>query len=364
MNSNSLSFTPSIQMRIKDLSHSERVERARKIEVMMQLPRIMKQYESISAFDSDKVLPDDKEELYALISLPSKFSTFLRAAFLVRSNFDQWNALVRNPSSEPSSVFKSILDDKLLVFLLFWCDIIMVFHLDPRSPFLDCDKWHKENYLIYTNIDHEVGTEEKVLDFWAALGMPGKDTLWGKDMGELEMMRSETIGRERRPDNFCLGWYFYRIAYKFDLSFLTDINNGEASTDEMLFNMTEFVLKASSALAFDIEELSILETLMRLFPQFTQLVANVSKKYILDVNELTLSTVDYQHTKYRVLEEEFGCNLMYRSDYVNMFPCNQSLLKMFKRHPQLYTRWAVDAKMQHLYYMLVASPRAFLNRDK
>lgn len=351
-------------MRIKDLSHSERVERARKIEMMMQLPRIMKQYESISAFDSDKGLPNDKEELYALISLPSKLSKFLRAAFLVRSNFDQWNVLVKNPSSKPSSVFKSILDDKLLVFLLFWCDIIMVFHLDPRSPFLDCDRWNKESYIICTNIDHEVGTEEKILDFWAALGMPGKETLWGKDMGELEMMRSETIGRERRHDNFCLGWYFYRIAYKFDLSFLTDIYNGEASTDEMLFNMTEFVLKASGALAFDMEELSILESLMRLFPQFPPLVANVSKKYILDVNELNLSTVDYQHTKYRVLEEEFGCNLMYRSDYVNMFPCNQSLLKMFKRYPQLYTRWAADAEMQHLYYMLVAPPSAFLTRDK
>lgn len=343
---------------LANLSTQERSERARVIESLMTNSMATYDYETVAWFNSIDKSPNDvftvePEKVLKMALLPRRLSKFLRAALLIRHNYSHWCELLKDITQPLPIQLESVLEDKMLVFLLIWCDAIKVFHLNPEYPFLICEHSPEVSrnfpiYDIYT-VDGDLRITQLLLDLWNKIQMPEKVTVWGKELTEVAD-RLQNGNPSGKIDDLNIGDIFYKAAHAFDLSFLSDDSGEGCYTEKVSFDLNELVLKCSAAVALDSSDSNTLEIVLELFPQFPELVGEISKHYVLSSRKY----FEYDSSiRTKILREIFDHQLLDFSFNERTPLRNQSILSMIKAHPQMYARWAVEPKLRILYRKLI-----------
>lgn len=193
--------------------------------------------------------------------------------------------------------------------------------------------------------DGNLSITKSVLNMWVSLQMPGSDSEWGEELEDVK--RKLSAGNPSgKLDDLSIDSIFYDIAYIFDLSFLRDKAISNHRTERILIDMDEFVLKCGAALALDSSDCNTIDIVLHLFPQFPDLVGEISNHYILSSRKIIEPDCSIRS---EILNEVFDYRL---SDFVfgERTPLrNQSILSMMESHPQLYARWSVEPKLRVLY---------------
>lgn len=338
-------------------SIQERGERARVIEYLMSGSNHLEAYKKIAR---DQVLDEspssevsvDKNEVLKIVLIPARLSKFLRAALLIRHHYSHWCEFLKDTTQPPSIQLQSVIEDKVLLFLLFWCDAIKVFHLNPGYPFLIC-----ESVPEFTRVfgDYHICAEEEtpeiidsVLEVWKRMRMPGSNTKWGKALADVEeRLRNGRGSGEFNDVN--IGGIFFDLAKTYCLGFINDKSGQICHVEGIALNMDNFVKSCSAALAFDRADENSLDVVRELFPQFPDLVGNISKQYVFSSRTFV---EPYFSVRKEILKELFD-NKLLGLVYDERTPMyNHSILSMIRSHPQLYARWAVEPKLRVLYHEL------------
>lgn len=332
---------------LTDLSIQERNERAQVIECLMLNPSLTNEYGDIALYQSSNLKLGKNNEIFKSTMSPSRLSTFLKAALVIRHNYLQWCKFLDN-SSKPPIELNSLANDELLVFFLFWCDAINVISLNPYDPFLICDT--VEDQFVHPTFvirakDGKLSITKKVLEKWKMLNMPGKDSSWGKNLTSVDRKLSDG-NSAYKLDDLNIGSEFYLLAYTFDLTCMTDNSGNKRYTEEIILDMNELVMKCSTALAFDDSDCNTLEIVRRLFPQFPELVGEISKHYVLTSR---IYDTPISSNRREILDDIFDpTSLDYQYDERTPL-WNSSILSMIESHPELYARWAIEPRLRVLY---------------
>lgn len=245
------------------------------------------------------------------------------------------------------------LKTKCLCFFLFWCEAIKLFHLNPDYPFLICEHvpevTHDDSIYIIHAEDGNPRVTQAVIDMWIRKEMPGRGSMWGNELGDVEQRLREG-NPSAKLDFFSIDYIFYFVAHTFGLSFLSDMTGGNCHTEVIALNKDELVLKCSWAVALDGSDCNTLDTVMQLFPQFPESVGEISKRYVLSSRRNIEPNCSIRS---EILNEVFK----HRSPalfYDENSPLrNQNILSMMKSNPQLYVRWAVEPKLLTIYRKLI-----------
>lgn len=353
-------------MDFDEFSLLERHERARRIHFAM-----LHDDSSIDFGDFSKDIlytSEVKEKIRDRLLLPSKMSEFFSAASLVRKNPIQWIKYMTNPSRRPPKVFESFSDDKLLIFYLFFCDKMKIFHLDPDYPFFICDQVDTYTYVVRGEADDDLGTVQAIIKMWISTGSPWKESDWGVRLLRIAEMLRDNSAFEKNKNHAVIGWYFWELTHHF--GFVDCLHGQDISTDIGFLDLPQFAIEASIAVALDNHGLNTLELIHELFPQFPELIPNTIRVYFLSITNSQPPTHQNATTSYareRMLKQEgesfiiartvlyeiFDVRVSYSDIDENIPLRNQSIKEFIRKFPELFIRWTADSRMRNLYRRLI-----------
>lgn len=354
-------------MSFDELSPSERHERARRIEFAMRDPITFIDFGNFTREDQQR--PEVREQIRKRLMSPSRMTAFLHAASLVRRNQTQWTSYLRNPTRQSPKAFESFADDKVLVLYLFCCDILKLFRLNPRYPFLICEQVDIHIFHVNGKPDDDYEIVKSVVNMWISLGSPWKESKWGAELSSINDSLRETNTLKRKRRKISIGWNFWEMAREFGFqSFLHGVGTS-LSTNKMALNMPYFVMGASIAVAFDYSGYNTFELIHELLPQFPEFIPNAIRAYFLSITsperpDIEDATTLHEHerllkmqgtfpTAETILGQIFDTEIWYIRIDENINLRNQSILEVIKKHPELFMRWTADSKIRKLHRRLI-----------
>lgn len=317
----------------------ERIERASRIEfsgiaVQSYAPEYLESYQS-----------EAKKEAKKMVEFVSNTNTWLHAVQLVRKHYAQWKGFLKRPSGPAPHVFKSFIDDKMLVFYLFLGDHLNIFRLNPRFPFISGETFDDRKLLVQGRRDNNFCDVKFVVKTWESLGSPWTDSRCGKDLSCLAKEIKKSKARKEKQSNFCLAWHFWELTSQFGVYWcLSDSDHTEETTERVLFDFYDFIQVTSISIASDRPGMNSLETIGELFPEFPKLVAFIIHEYCRTVVANNPNRIECPLI-HEALEEKFGCEITYDStSSYNKFIHNKSIVSELESHPELH--YAIDMRSQ------------------
>lgn len=307
--------------------------------------------------------PNTPDNIRKMITVSSTVTKILNAALSIRRHSTQWKRYLNNPSRHPPKIFESFAEDKLLTFYLFLCDKLRIFHLDPRYPFLVCEQIDERTYIINGGVDDDITTVKAVIEMWRSMGSPGSDCEWGLNFTELEeiLKNPTTIKKKRRQIH--IGYAFWKINCQFGFHLVLNATGIGYSTEKVDFDVAHFSVEVSFAAAFDKNGVNTFEIIYELFPEFPEIIPSAIQLYFLSViNPKPKHPTCTGDKKMRqeiiplaekIVRDIFDTDICYYIDKENVTIHNKSILETMKKHPELFTRWAVDSNMRKLYRKLI-----------
>lgn len=319
------------------LSIGERTERARVIiNTGYIIPSFTQKY-------LKRHLQEAKEQVYSKLSDTSRLTNFLGAALLIRKNYTQWKAWLKNPSKSAPKVFKSFSNNKILVFYLFLGDYLSVFHLEPLFSFIEGEEYNPRSLLIRGKKDNIFSNVKYVVSMWESMGSPWEDSRCGKDLTNMAKVLKKPLISDEESEDLCIAWHFWEFSTEFQFYWnLYSQDESEESVTKILFDIDEFVKDAALAVAFDRSGVNTLEIIHELFPDIPEMVPRIIKRYS-DYRDMVPRKKSQRYKlKCTVLEENFKCDMaLLGEDVPNCGEfMNQSILQMFKKYPEVPYRVA------------------------
>lgn len=297
------------------------------------------------------------------LTMSSTLTTFLHAALIIRKNPTQWKNYLKNPSRRPPKIFDPVVEDKLLIFYLYFCDKLKIFHLDPRYPFLICEKIEKCTFIINGKSDRDLGIIKDVIEMWKSMGSPLSESEYGVEVSRIAELLKNPSSLKARREPISIGWFFWELTRQFGFHSSLTNSGTSMSTEKGYLDMPYFVIEASIAIAFDKNEVNTLELIYELFPQFPEFIPNAVRAYYLsfvncdrigsNFGELSQNAWNNISIADSIISEIFNTRDVSCDIDENTLLRNQTILKTIDEHPKLFTRWAVDAKMRKLYRRLI-----------
>lgn len=341
-------------------------------------------------------IPDMIEETtQRYFSSSAGMALFLKAALLIRKNYQCWIEYLNNIHGPPPAVFEPFAENHRLVIFLFMCDYFKVFRLDPCYPFLTADQRTSTKFFIRNDEFNSENKIKRVIDLWASMGFPEEvcetnhellENDWKQlkehpesysefPILELFLDMSESFGLERfimvdGPDEEDFKDYilmFVKKRKKFMIIRFPDsislTNDGNLEIDVrcfISFYRDEFVKDASIMLSFDFSN-ETLEAIHELFPQFLGIVSDICREYYLgaictiapfsksDYKGKAVSMTENEMSLYqgvtKLIEKEMNCKIAYNSGAEETDICHKGVLNIVKKYPYLLAKWETDYDM-------------------
>lgn len=190
-------------MKFDEFTLWERRERARRIDFAMRDFTNAMYFGEFS--EEDLKTPEVKAKIRERLTIPSKMGKFLHAASLIRKHPKQWRMYLANPSRRLPKVFDSFADDKLLIFYLFFCEKVKIFHLDPAYPFFICNQVDACTYVANGEADDDLFIIEPIIEMWISMGSPWKESHWGTKLSRMAEMLKKCSAMKRNRDSIMIG---------------------------------------------------------------------------------------------------------------------------------------------------------------